>query len=115
MARPKGSKNKTRIVNANVDYAAVVAEKTAEKEKIESEVAALTANLDDLKTQLKAKKAVVFWLEGKLGSGTDEKGRKGESIDFWNVDQRYGKRLHLVRVRVLSPTTNRQLCRFFTG
>ena len=35
----------------------VVAEKTAEKEKIESEVAALTANLDDLKTQLKAKKA----------------------------------------------------------
>mgnify|MGYP000768080854 FL=1 len=33
------------------------AEKTAEKEKIESEVAALTANLDDLKTQLKAKKA----------------------------------------------------------
>ena len=55
MARPKGSKNKTRIVNANVDYAAVVAEKTAEKEKIESEVAALTANLDDLKTQMKAK------------------------------------------------------------
>ena len=49
MARPKGSKNKTRIVNANVDYAAVVAEKTAEKEKIESEVATLTANLDDLK------------------------------------------------------------------
>ena len=36
---------------------AVVAEKTAEKEKIESEVATLTANLDDLKTQLKAKKA----------------------------------------------------------
>ena len=50
MARPKGSKNKTRIVKANFDYAAVVAEKTAEKEKIESEVAALTANLDDLKT-----------------------------------------------------------------
>ena len=55
MARPKGSKNKTRIVKANVDYAAVVAEKTAEKEKIESEVATLTANLDDLKTQMKAK------------------------------------------------------------
>ena len=57
MARPKGSKNKARIVKASVDYAAVVAEKTAEKEKIESEVATLTANLDDLKTQLKAKKA----------------------------------------------------------
>ena len=59
MARPKGSKNKARTVKASVDYAAVVAEKTAEKEKIESEVATLTANLDDLKTQLKAKKAVV--------------------------------------------------------
>ena len=57
MARPKGSKNKTRTVKAAVDYAAVVAEKTAEKEKIESEVASLTANLDDLKTQLKVKKA----------------------------------------------------------
>ena len=55
MARPKGSKNKARTVKASVDYAAVVAEKTAEKEKIESEVAALTANLDDLKTQMKAK------------------------------------------------------------
>ena len=39
MARPKGSKNKARTVKASVDYAAVVAEKTAEKEKIESEVA----------------------------------------------------------------------------
>ena len=47
MARPKGSKNKTRTVKAAVDYAAVVAEKTAEKEKIESEVASLTANLDE--------------------------------------------------------------------
>ena len=45
MARPHGSKNKTRTVKAAVDYAAVVAEKTAEKEKIESEVASLTANL----------------------------------------------------------------------
>ena len=52
MARPKGSKNKARTVKASVDYAAVVAEKTAEKEKIESEVATLTANLDDLKTQM---------------------------------------------------------------
>ena len=57
MARPKGSKNKTRTVKATVDYAAVVAEKATEKEKIESEVAALTANINDLKTQLKAKKA----------------------------------------------------------
>ena len=57
MARPKESKNKARTVKASVDYAAVVAEKTAEKEKIESEVATLTANLDDLTTQMKAKQA----------------------------------------------------------
>ena len=57
MARPKGSKNKTRTVKAAVDYAAVVAEKAAEKEKLESEVAALIANIDDLKAQLKTKKA----------------------------------------------------------
>ena len=57
MARPKGSKNKARTVKASVDYVAVIAEKAAKKEKIESEVATLTANLDDLKTQLKAKKS----------------------------------------------------------
>ena len=73
MARPKGSKNKTRIVNANVDYAAVVAEKTAEKEKIESEVAALTANLDDLKTQMKAKKAELKAVTKELTKAENKK------------------------------------------
>ena len=73
MARPKGSKNKTRIVNANVDYAAVVAEKTAEKEKIESEVATLTANLDDLKTQLKAKKAELKAATKELAKAENKK------------------------------------------
>ena len=56
MARPKGSKNKTRAVKSTVDYVAVVVEKTAEKEKIESEIAVLIANIDDLKAQLKTKK-----------------------------------------------------------
>ena len=73
MARPKGSKNKTRIVKANVDYAAVVAEKTAEKEKIESEVATLTANLDDLKTQLKAKKAELKAATKELAKAENKK------------------------------------------
>lgn len=39
-----------------IDHAAIVAEKAAEREKIESEVAALIANIDDLKAQLKTKK-----------------------------------------------------------
>ena len=44
MARPKGSKNKVRIVKASVDYAAVVAEKTAEKDGV---VTFTTVNLKD--------------------------------------------------------------------
>lgn len=56
MARPKGSKNKTFTRKTVVDYAAVIAEKAAAKEKIESEVAAMIANIDDLKAQLKMKK-----------------------------------------------------------
>lgn len=56
MARPKGSKNKTVTRKTVVDYAAVIAEKAAAKEKIESEVAAMIANIDNLKAQLKMKK-----------------------------------------------------------
>ena len=40
MARPKGSKNALRTKKANIDYAAIVAEKTAAKEQIETEIAA---------------------------------------------------------------------------
>ena len=76
MARPKGSKNKARTVKASVDYVAVIAEKAAKKEKIESEVATLTANLDDLKTQLKAKKA-----ELKAATKATEEAKKGEAED----------------------------------
>ena len=73
MARPKGSKNKTRTVKATVDYAAVVAEKATEKEKIESEVAALTANINDLKTQLKAKKAELKTATKELAKAENKK------------------------------------------
>ncbi len=65
MARTKGSKNKTCAAKHTVDYAAVIAEKAAAKEKIESEVAALIANIDDLKAQLKTKK-------GELKAATKE-------------------------------------------
>ena len=91
MARPKGSKNKTRTVKATVDYAAVVAEKATEKEKIESEVAALTANINDLKTQLKAKKAELKTATKELAKAENKKAaaeakateeaKKGEAED----------------------------------
>ncbi len=73
MARPKGSKNKARTVKASVDYVAVIAEKATEKEKIESEVATLTANLDDLKTQMKAKKAELKAVTKELTKAENKK------------------------------------------
>lgn len=80
MARPKGSKNKTRVAKTTVDYAAVV----AEKEKIESEVATLTANIDDLKAQLKTKKtelkAAIKNL-AKAEAKAAEEAKKGEAED----------------------------------
>ena len=59
MARPKGSKNALRTKKANIDYAAIVAEKTAAKEQIETEIAALSDNISVLKEQLKSKKSAL--------------------------------------------------------
>mgnify|MGYP000677679305 CR=1 FL=1 len=74
-----------------VDYVAVIAEKAAKKEKIESEVATLTANLDDLKTQLKAKKAELKAATKELAKAENKKAaaeakaaeeaKKGEAED----------------------------------
>ena len=59
MARPKGSKNAVRTKKANIDYAAIVAEKTAAKEQIETEIAALSDNISVLKEQLKSQKTAL--------------------------------------------------------
>ena len=57
MPRPKGSKNKPKIVKASVDFAAQIAEKQAAKEAAAAEIASITANIDALKADLKTKKA----------------------------------------------------------
>ena len=59
MARPKGSKNAVRTKKTNVDYAAIIAEKTTAKEQIETEIAALSDNISVLKEQLKSKKSAL--------------------------------------------------------
>ena len=59
MARPKGSKNAVRTKKANIDYPAIVAEKTAAKEQIEAEIATLSDNISVLKEQLKSKKSAL--------------------------------------------------------
>ena len=51
MARPKGSKNAVRTKKAKIDYAAIIAEKTAAKKQIETEIAALSDNISVLKAK----------------------------------------------------------------
>ena len=48
-----------RTKKTNVDYAAIIAEKTTAKEQIETEIAALSDNISVLKEQLKSKKSAL--------------------------------------------------------
>ena len=59
MPRQKGSKNAVRTKKAKIDYAAIIAEKTAAKEQIETEIVALSDNISALKDQLKSKKSAL--------------------------------------------------------
>ena len=59
MPRSKGSKNAVRTKKAKIDYVAIIAEKTAAKEQIETEIAALSDNISALKDQLKSKKSAL--------------------------------------------------------
>ena len=55
MPRPKGSKNKPKIVTA--DFATQIAEKQSAEEALTAEIASIAANIDTLKADLKEKKA----------------------------------------------------------
>lgn len=74
MARPKGSKNAVRTKKANIDYAAIVAEKTAAKEQIETEITALSDNISTLKEQLKSKKSALKVAAKELSKAEAKKG-----------------------------------------
>lgn len=54
MARPKGSKNKAKVLDG-VDYAAQIAEKNAAAESIAEEIATLGDNIAALNAEKKAK------------------------------------------------------------
>lgn len=56
MARPKGSKNKAKVLDGT-DYAAQIAEKNAAAESIAEEIAALGTNIAALNADRKAKEA----------------------------------------------------------
>ena len=53
MPRTKGSKNKPKTVT--VDFATQIAEKQSANEALAAEIASIIANIDTLKTDLKAK------------------------------------------------------------
>ena len=57
MPRPKGSKNKPKIVTA--DFATQIAEKQSAEEALTAEIASIAANIDTLKADLKVKKTAL--------------------------------------------------------
>lgn len=56
MARPKGSKNKVKVLDG-IDYAAQITEKNTAAESITEEIAALSTNIAALNAEKKAKEA----------------------------------------------------------
>ena len=63
MPRTKGSKNKKSLT---VDYAALIAEKQAEKDAAANEITAVAANIEELKAELKSKKTAAKKLNKEL-------------------------------------------------
>ena len=66
MPRPKVRKHKNKTVKATVDFAAQITEKPAPTEAAADEIASITANIDDLKADLKTKKASLKKLDKEL-------------------------------------------------
>ena len=64
MPRTKGSKNKPKTVTS--DFATQIAEKQSAKEALSAEIASITANIDTLKADLKAKKAALRKAENRV-------------------------------------------------
>lgn len=80
MPRPKGSKNKVtrskaprKVIVANNNFEALIAEKTSAKENLTVEIASLEENLANIKADLKAKKAELKKLDTELGKLEEQK------------------------------------------
>ena len=71
MARPKGSKNKTKILDG-IDYAAQIAEKNTAAESIAQEIATIGDDIATLNAQRKAKEAELKKLNKEI-TKLDEK------------------------------------------
>lgn len=77
MPRTKGSKNKPKTVT--VDFATQIAEKQSANEALAAEIASITANIDTLKTDLKAKKVALKKAEKEVTT-LEAKKAEAESV-----------------------------------
>lgn len=79
MARPKGSKNKAKVLDG-VDYAAQIAEKNTAAESLTEEIAALGTNIAALNTERKAKEAELKKLNKDITKLEKKKAEADEKI-----------------------------------
>lgn len=79
MARPKGSKNKAKVLDS-VDYAAQITEKNAAAESIAEEITSLGSNIAALNAERKAKEAELKKLNKEIAKLEKKKADADEKI-----------------------------------
>ena len=79
MARPKGSKNKAKVLDG-VDYAAQIAEKNTAAESLAEEIAALGTNIAALNAERKSKEAELKKLNKEVTKLEKKKAESDEKI-----------------------------------
>lgn len=79
MARPKGSKNKVKVLDG-IDYAAQIAEKNTAAESIAEEIAALGTNIASLNAERKSKEAELKKLNKEVTKLEKKKAEADEKI-----------------------------------
>lgn len=79
MARPRGSKNKAKVLDG-IDYAAQIAEKNTVAESIAQEIATIGDNIAALNVQRKAKEAELKKLNKEIAKLEKKKADADEKI-----------------------------------
>ena len=80
MPRTKGSKNKAKHDTVEMDYSVVLDKKNSEKCTLESDVAALEADINGLKVQLKEKKTVLKKISKEIAALEEKKRQQDDEI-----------------------------------
>lgn len=79
MARPKGSKNKSKVLDG-IDYAAQIAEKNTAAESLAEEIATLCTNIAALNAERKAKEAELKKINKEIAKIEKKKAVADEKI-----------------------------------